>query len=193
MSFPSGSFGGALNDYPCGGPGALFTWVAHPDVKAALHVAPNAYYFSGDNGEGFVYNVTERNLMPFYEHVAQATNLRVLIYNGDTDPGINSFHTQNWTSSLGLREREEWRPWTLDGRQYMGGYVTRYEGDFDFLTIRGSGHMVPEYKSKEMFECLSRWLRNESWQYLSPPSRSPTTVATGREREGRQRPPLLLE
>ena len=28
----------------------------------------------------------------------------------------------------------------------MGGYVTRYENDFDYLTIRGSGHMVPEFK-----------------------------------------------
>ena len=24
----------------------------------------------------------------------------------------------------------------------MGGFVTRYKGDFDYLTIRGAGHMV---------------------------------------------------
>ena len=50
--------------------------------------------------------------------------------------------SQNWTVALGLTETEAWRPWTLDSCQRMGGYVTRYEGDFDFLTIRGSGHMV---------------------------------------------------
>jgi serine carboxypeptidase-like clade I len=63
-------------------------------------------------------------------------------YSTDTDPAINSFAAQNWTSHLGLKEVESWRPWTVDGCRRMGGYVTRYEGDFDFLTIRGAGHMV---------------------------------------------------
>ena len=40
-----------------------------------------------------------------------------------------------------------WRPWTVDGRQQMGGYVTRYQtgsvkGSFDFATVRGAGHKV---------------------------------------------------
>ena len=33
----------------------------------------------------------------------------------------------------------------------MGGYATRYANDFDFLTIRGAGHMVPEYKPEAAF------------------------------------------
>ena len=84
----------------------------------------------------------------------------------DTDPGINSFISQNWTSVVGesLGVVEEWRPWTLDSCIAVGGYVTqfgavlfsclarveanllsfgRYKGNFQFLTIRGSGHMVP--------------------------------------------------
>ena len=162
----------AVNDYPCDGPQAMFVWVQTPEVKAALHVAPDANFFSGDNGVGFTYNITETNLMPFYTHIAQNTDLRVLVYNGDTDPGINSFVAQNWTSSLGLDEIEEWRPWTLDGNKYMGGYVTRYAGNFDFLTIRGSGHMVPEFKPKVTLEFLSKWLDNKAWQTLNTTSTS---------------------
>ena len=45
----------------------------------------------------------------------------------------------------------------------MGGYVTRYEGDFDFLTIRGSGHMVPEYKPEAAFEFMGKWINNKAW------------------------------
>ena len=30
----------------------------------------------------------------------------------------------------------------------MGGYVIEYPGDFAYLTIRGAGHMVPEYMYK---------------------------------------------
>ena len=158
--------GGAENDYPCGGPGALFEWVQTAPVKAALHVAPDAYFFSGDDGVGFNYTVSEPNLLPFYAYLnenAEKLNFRTLVYNGDTDPAINSFAAQNWTVALGFDEKQSWRPWTLDGKQYMGGYVTRYEGSFDFLTIRGSGHMVPEYKPKPALEFLSKWLANEDW------------------------------
>ena len=43
---------------------------------------------------------------------------------------------------LGVNETEAWRPWTTDGKMRMGGYVVSYPGDFHYLTIRGSGHMV---------------------------------------------------
>lgn len=62
---------------------AFLTWV-QPDNK----------FNSADNGIGMNYTLTEPNLLPFYEHVRSATKLRVLVYNGDTDPGINSMVTQ---------------------------------------------------------------------------------------------------
>merc|ERR1712093_785862 len=99
--------------------------------------------------------------MPFYLWLAQTTDIRGVIYNGDTDPGINSFVSQNWTVSLGLEEEQPWRPWTLDGQQRMGGYVTRYKGGLDFLTIRGSGHMVPEYKPAAALAFMSQWLQGK--------------------------------
>lgn len=70
--------------------GALKKWMNASEVKVALHVDANAFFFSGDNGAGFVYNLTEPNLSEFYKHVALNTSLRVLIYNGDTDPGLNT-------------------------------------------------------------------------------------------------------
>jgi serine carboxypeptidase-like clade 1 len=84
-------------------------------------------------------------------------------YTGDTDPAITSFAAQNWTSHLDFVETEAWRPWTVDGCRRMGGYVTRYEGDFDFLTIRGAGHMVPAYKPKATFTFLKAWLEGKDY------------------------------
>ena len=48
---------------------------------------------------------------------------------------------------MNVPETQSWRGWTLDGQTRMGGYVTRYQvadpsGSFDYLTVRGSGHMV---------------------------------------------------
>eukprot|EP00301_Raphidiophrys_heterophryoidea_P007010 c12769_g1_i1.p1 GENE.c12769_g1_i1~~c12769_g1_i1.p1 ORF type:complete len:549 (+),score=114.78 c12769_g1_i1:1347-2993(+) len=163
----------ALNDYPCGGSGAMVVYLNSSIVRQLLNVPLNDYFFTGDDGVGFNYTLTEKDLRPFYVQVARNTNIRALVYNGDTDPGINSFIAQNWTSNLGLEETEEWRPWTLDGKQRMGGYVTEYEGDFNFLTIRGSGHMVPEFKPAAALEFLTRWLRNEDWKpYVQPASRN---------------------
>ena len=52
----------------------------------------------------------------------------------------------------------------------MGGYVTRYANDFDFLTIRGAGHMVPEFKPKASLEFLTRFLRGEDYKQYTKPS-----------------------
>ena len=103
------------------------------------------------------------------QRIVLNTSIRVLIYDGDVDPSINSFATQNWTSSLGFNVKNEWRPWTIDGKQYMGGYVTEYDNDFTFLTIRGSGHMVPQFKPRVTFEFLKTWLQNKEFpDYQSP-------------------------
>lgn len=40
-------------------------------------------------------SLTEPDLLPFYAQVITEGKLRVLVYNGDTDPGINSFITQD--------------------------------------------------------------------------------------------------
>ena len=151
---------GALNDYPCGGGPVMESYFQMDAVKEAFHV--KSTFFEVDNAEGdFDYTPTEPDLSGFYQEVNG--KLRVLVYNGDTDPAITSFATANWTSYLGLEEIEHWRPWTSDGCQQMGGYVTRYEGEFDFLTIRGAGHMVPTYKPIASFAFMKAWIQNDEY------------------------------
>jgi carboxypeptidase C (cathepsin A) len=168
---PSGYQQWHMDGSPCGGTDVLPYWVNASAVKKALHVAEDAHFFTGDNGVGFTYKGTEPDVTHWYKEIAESKKLRVLIYNGDADPGLNSLVGENWTAGLGLEEKEAWRPWTRDGKIKMGGYVTRYEGDFDFLTIRGSGHMVPEYKPEAAFVFLQHFLNNEEYpRYVKPPS-----------------------
>jgi len=161
-----------MDGAPCGGTGALNAWAKHSAVKSALHVASNANYFSGDNGVGFDYRSNEPDESALYKHFALETDLRVLIYNGDADPSLNSFRGENFTRGIGLQEIEAWRPWTADGKMRMGGYVTRYEGNLDYLTIRGAGHMVPEYKPQAASAFLSSWLKNEEYPRLQRTSKA---------------------
>ncbi|EGD82306.1 hypothetical protein PTSG_02974 [Salpingoeca rosetta] len=163
--------GGALNDYPCPGD-ALNIWVNLTEARQALHVPVSSTFFNGDNGAGMKYSLTEPDLLPFYEHVVRNTSLRVLVYNGDTDPGINSFVTQDkyvqYFDSKGLRETETWRPWTLDGKKQVAGYVFGYESNFHYLTIRGSGHMVPEFKPQAAQSMLQFFLADKNWPAYNP-------------------------
>lgn len=167
---PSGSSSASqewhMDGTPCGGTDVLPYWVNASAVKKALHVADDALFFTGDNGVGFTYKGTEPDITPWYKSIAEKSKLRVLIYNGDADPSLNSFYGENWTAGLGLREKQSWRPWTRDGKNKMGGYVTRYEGGFDYLTIRGSGHMVPEYKPEAAFVFLKSFLQDQDYPHL---------------------------
>lgn len=165
-TYRNGILAGAVNDYACGGDLVLEAYFQHPEVLAAFHV-PNNYY-SVDNAVGFDYTPTEKDLRPFYKSITQDNMLRdsdaqirVLIYNGDADPAITSLAAQNWTWHLDLPETESWRPWTVDSCRRVGGYVTRYEGGLDFLTIRGAGHMV-------------RICKNVCWSSPSPNGQSLT-------------------
>lgn len=93
-----------MDGAPCGGTAVLPHWVNNTEVKRALHVEHNAFFFDGDGWD--MYDSTEPELVPFYREVAEQTNLRVLVYNGDTDPGLNSFRAENWIRAIGLSETE---------------------------------------------------------------------------------------
>jgi hypothetical protein len=152
----SSPLGTSVDDYICGGGPASSAWANNRVVREHLHVPLRSNFFSGDNAVGMNYELTEKNLIPFYRKMALESKVRVTVYNGDTDPGINSFAAANWTSvGVALPETHSWQPWTVDGCQRMGGYVTSYKGDFRFVTIRGSGHMVPTYKNRAAFALAS--------------------------------------
>eukprot|EP00054_Salpingoeca_dolichothecata_P001865 m.21002 g.21002 ORF g.21002 m.21002 type:complete len:508 (-) comp12598_c0_seq2:103-1626(-) len=153
------------NGYPCAGD-VYMLWLNQSSVRTALHVPVNANFFSGDNGVGFNYELTERNVLPIYKRVLSETDLRVLSYNGDTDPAINSMLTQDrffdyFDNENFVTETEAWRPWTLDGKKEMGGYLVSYGSQFTYVTVRGSGHMVPEYEPRAGLKLFSLFLKNE--------------------------------
>jgi len=173
MGFPADRVVDFPNGYQCGGPAAQVEWLGLSVVKKALNIPSDAIFFQSDNGVGFTYLFGENNLVSWYNEVIAQNKLRIVVYNGDTDPCINSLQSQDWTSKLGFAETQSWRPWTIDGCQRMGGYVTRYENNFDFLTIRGSGHMVPQDKPKATLAFLSAVLQGDDYPKYDSSCTSP--------------------
>ncbi|CAH1417957.1 unnamed protein product [Lactuca virosa] len=54
---------------------------------------------------------------------------------------------------------DEWRSWKVDGQ--IAGYIQGYDKNLTFLTVKGAGHRVPEYKPKEALVFYSHWLQGK--------------------------------
>jgi len=86
------------------------------------------------------------------------------VYSGDADAQIPHTTSELWTSSLGFTEVSPYQMWTLN--KYVQGYVTRYEHNFTFATVKGAGHMVPLYRPAAAHAMVSRFTATK--QLLSP-------------------------
>ena len=86
---------------------------------------------------------------------------RVLIFNGDADAVVPYTDNEQWTSGMGVAEVSPFQAWLVDGQ--VAGYITQYEHDFSFATVKGAGHMVPQFKPRQAFVMLQNFLANKGW------------------------------
>merc|ERR1712083_726553 len=66
---------------------------------------------------------------------------------------------------LGLPMTQSWRPFGVlpIGRKVQGGYVMEWaNGQVQFVSIRGAGHMSPLYRPAAAFTMMTAWLANQS-------------------------------
>lgn len=162
---------GALNDYPCGTSTGFTIWTNLTETYDALNIPRNVSWFAIDDGwPGYKFSF--KDLRPWYMNDLPKLNLKVLIYSGDVDACINTAWTEDWVSKIGFDELAPWRPWTKDGAQSMGGYVTRYDHNFTFATVRGAGHMVPLVKPEAAKVLIENWINNIPLPPYMKPSQS---------------------
>lgn len=146
---------------PCIDAGAATAYLNMREVRQAMHVKSAAEIgkwqictekldYTGDFG----------SLLPYYKQQL-IPNIRVTIYNGDVDGCVPFTGNQAWTSGLGVPLKTPWSPWSVDGQ--VAGYVTEYESNFNFVTVKGSGHMVPQYRPKQALAMFSRFINNQPY------------------------------
>ena len=81
-----------------------------------------------------------------------------MFYSGDTDGCIPTFGSKRWIQSLNWPVVDAWRPWFTNGQ--VSGYVEKYDG-LEFVTIKGVGHMAPQWARQPMTNLISAWIHNE--------------------------------
>ncbi|KAL0906683.1 hypothetical protein M5K25_025196 [Dendrobium thyrsiflorum] len=141
---------------PCMNDEVATLWLNNEEVRSALHAQPKSVTgpwelctdnidFSHDAGSMITYH---KNLT--------AQGYRALIFSGDHDMCVPFTGTEAWTRSLGYKITDPWRPWYV--AEQVSGFTQGYDKNLTFLTVKGSGHTVPEYKPQEALAFYSRWL-----------------------------------
>ena len=140
----------------------LLNYFNREDVKTALHVNSDIYWelCSGEVSER--YNIQEKGSIWAYPTIIES-GVRVLIYSGDTDMAVPFSGNQAWIHNLKLEEEKKWTQWrAFDDMDNVAGYYVKYKG-LTFCTVKGTGHMVPQWKPKEAYYMFTKFLNDEDF------------------------------
>jgi len=152
----SAGYGEALNDYACGAETAMSAWLSQPSVAEALHVKLGT--------PGMSYKKTATDLLPLYASLIN--KYQVLIYSGDTDGCVPYVGTEKWTRGLNFTVTNDWHQWVSKTSEtkafHKAGYAVTFD-KFQFVTINGAGHMVPQFQPAFALTMFNKFLANEKF------------------------------
>lgn len=153
------------------------TYMNRKDVKKALHI-PESLSWSDIVLTGaaaaslkslnLTVNPTELEYgMPLGGHVISywkylmENGVRGLIYHGDADFMCDFIGGQWAVDSLNITTDSVYRPWHIPskGEGYQAaGFMKEYGPLMTFVTVKGAGHMVPQWKPEESLYMLSKFI-----------------------------------
>ncbi|KAF1766285.1 hypothetical protein GCK72_006241 [Caenorhabditis remanei] len=143
-----------------------FIYLNRPAVRKSLHIPSSLPAWQECSDEvGNNYVVTHFNVIPEFQTMI-AAGVKILVYNGDVDTACNSIMNQQFLTSLNLTVLGEQeivnQAWHYSGQTgtAVAGFQTKFAGNVDFLTVRGSGHFVPEDKPRESQQMLHNFINN---------------------------------
>ncbi|CAN4101160.1 unnamed protein product [Withania somnifera] len=149
---------GLLN-VPCIDDRVATVWLNNEDVREAFHAEQTSVTGPWDLcTDNIIFSHDSGSMIKYHRNLT-ARGYRALIYSGDHDMCVPYTGSEKWTSSLGYAIVDEWRPWYVN--EQVAGYIQGYASNLTFLTIKGAGHTVPEYKPQESLAFYDRWLEGK--------------------------------
>ncbi|XP_058488264.1 lysosomal protective protein [Solea solea] len=146
---------------PCTNSTPSTLYLNNPYVRDALHISPAALPWTICSSEvNLNYGRLYMDVRKQYEKLLAALKYRVLVYNGDVDMACNFMGDEWFVEALHQQVTVQRRPWFYDaddGRQ-VGGFVKEFD-NMTFLTVKGSGHMVPSDKPAAAFTMFSNFIK----------------------------------
>jgi len=151
-----------LAEVPCINSVAATNYLNNDTVRSAIHALPTSDIGRWEIcSNKVIYQKLYSSVLPAYETLTK--NYRVLFYTGDVDGSVPYYGSMEWLAKLegNTTPEMDWKAWYAN--KQVAGYATIYKAPYPitFTTIKGSGHMVPQFKPMQAFEMFSTFLDNE--------------------------------
>lgn len=141
---------------PCIDDEVATSWLNNKAVRIALHAEDESIAGRWELCSDRISFDHDAGSMIDYHKNLTSQGYRALIYSGDHDMCVPYTGSEAWTRSVGYEILDEWRPWKSN--EQVSGFVQGYDKNLTFLTVKGAGHTVPEYKPREALYFYSQWL-----------------------------------
>ncbi|GLT81885.1 hypothetical protein SLE2022_003140 [Rubroshorea leprosula] len=137
----------------------VYNYLNTPEVQMAFNAKPTNWDFCK------CYNWTDdspNTILPIVRTL-MSSGIRDWLYSGDTDSIVPVTSSSYSINTYKLLIKTPWRAWYASNE--VGGYVEEYEG-LTFITVRGSGHLVPRYQPERSLIMFSSFLQGTlpPWQ-----------------------------
>jgi serine carboxypeptidase-like clade I len=149
------------------------------------------------------YDASIPSMIDLYQNIIPHLKYGTWIYNGNADPAIPYEGTRTAVKRIGYAEMDggSYRPWFYHPHatsmqflhdkwiQYgteslfstvqdigiqLGGMVINYENGLSFLTVHGSGHMVPQMRPQSAYHIVSKFISCSTCSHHRHPTSSRT-------------------
>merc|ERR1712086_667063 len=155
-------------DVPCIDSVGGTAWLGKANVRAALHIEASLPAWEICSTKIQYTRDMSYSAPQLYKKMM--SKYRILVYNGDTDMACDYIADSLAMDSIGapVDKSMDWVPWYIhgDGADQTVGFVTHYETEpgMHFLTVKGAGHMVPQWKPEVAYAMLDRFLNKKDIQ-----------------------------
>ncbi|VYS58556.1 unnamed protein product [Arabidopsis thaliana] len=144
---------------PCIDDTVATKWLNDPAVRKAFHAKEEKAIGNWELCSSNLEYRHDTGSMIEYHRNLTLSGFRALIFSGDHDMCVPYTGSEAWTKAMGYKVVDEWRPWMSNNQ--VAGFTQGYANNLTFLTIKGAGHTVPEYKPRESLDFYSRFLAGE--------------------------------
>ena len=135
----------------------LNNWLNQQDVKTALHVDDKQWMdCNGTMNQNWLFQPEASQWI--YTVLKTSGYIRMMHYSGDTDGVLPTYGTKKWIEDLNWDKIGNYTKWHTD--MQVSGFYQKYVG-LDFVTVKGVGHMAPQWARKPMQEIITKWIHQE--------------------------------